>query len=402
MSAANKFQSDESYFAEPRRRLTQALVLAFFSIFLMFLFGGFKSADPTRSDFLKYYVLSHRLHAGEPIYDPVQIDSHLKDSVQKIEHGELIELDQSKFSRPSDPPPLTLATWPFALLPYSASWWLLCLSSLIIVTIAIYRVATELDFSRLDKTIWVFIALGSIPVLLNGLLNHIEAFVWGALIYGWVALRKGYQIRAGFLWGIAGAMKLFPLALIPMTFAAGYKKLSSWMAATALCAFFLPLLVFEKSSAHQFFYEVLPQSSQFRFSWANSSVISLMSWFVSVELATLLAGLFLTWTIYLCKSHRTADQIFVLGISASLLCSPLCWSYYFILAIPCIMIILSRSPRLNGNKLPFLLATLVYWPGLLGGFIFSSSLPVAIMIPINFAPTLGLFTLWRFAQAGQR
>lgn len=233
MSAANKFQSDESYFAEPRRRLRQASIITFLSLALLLAFSLFKSSDFMRSDFIKYYVLSHRLQAGEPIYDPVQIDSHLRQAVQVTRDDEQIELDQSKLSRPSDPPPLVLATWPLASLSYSTSWWLLCLSSLFFVSVTIHRVATELGFSRLDKKIWVFIALGSIPVLINGVLNHMEALVWGALIYGWVALRKGYQIRSGFLWGIAGAMKLFPLALIPMTFAAGYKKLSFWRFALA-------------------------------------------------------------------------------------------------------------------------------------------------------------------------
>jgi hypothetical protein len=55
--------------------------------------------------------------------------------------------------------------------------------------------------------------------------------------------------------------------------------------------------------------------------------------------------------------------------------------------------------RDSGRALiPFLLATLVYWPWMLGGFIGEQWMPLPLVLTLNYVPTLGLMVLWMIPQ----
>jgi hypothetical protein len=144
--------------------------------------------------------------------------------------------------------------------------------------------------------------------------------------------------------------------------------------------------------------EVLPQAARYRYSLGNVSGLSLVARFVSPELAMFVGAAFLAWSVYLCRRHRSPDKVFVLSVTASLLCSPLSWTYYFIAVLPCVMVATMWLRDSGRALIPFLLATLVYWPWMLGGFIGEQWMPLPLVLTLNYVPTLGLMVLWMIPQ----
>ena len=274
----------------------------------------------------------------------------------------------------------------------------MCLSSLVIIAAVGYRVTRELFDSSLERTTWVAVSLGSFPTLVNGLLNHIEPFVWAMMAWGWLRLRRGDDRAAGALFGLAGCFKLFPLAFIPMLWAAGYRRASVFAAALAVIGFGVSAAIVGPDSMLIFVREVLPQAARYRDSLGNASGTSLVARLVTPEVSVFVAAAFLLWSIYLCRRHRSPDKVLVLGVTASLLCSPLSWTYYFIAVLPCVMVATVWLRDSGRALIPFLLVTLVYWPGMLGGWLGLEGMPLALVIALNYVPTLGLLVLWRIPQ----
>ena len=216
-----------------RTRFTRATLLAIFNVFIILYAGAHTDTTLSASDFGQYYVAAQRFRAGERVYDVI-----IYDRPTDVASGmEATVADKSSDSRDShrmpNPPPWLLLLWPLAFIPYSLGWWCVCLSSLLIIAGVGYRVARELFGSPLERATWVAVSLGSFPTLVNGLLNHIEPFVWAVMTWGWLRLRRGDEKVAGVLLGLAGCLKLFPLVFIPMLLSAGYRRASVFAAASA-------------------------------------------------------------------------------------------------------------------------------------------------------------------------
>ena len=379
---------------QSRTRFIQAVILAICNVFIIVISGYEMNARVGASDFAQFYIASKRLRAGESVYEPFDPRSAISSvPTSRNEVSELV--------RTANPPPLILTLWPLAFLSYSAAWWCGCVGTLLLILAMSYRVARELFHSPGERALWVAVGLGSCPTLVNGLLNHVEPWVWALMVWGWLRLRKGEERGAGVFFGLAGCLKLFPLAIIPMLFAARHRKASVYACATAVVGFTLSVAVLGSDSALAFLYEVLPQSARYRFSLANVSGLSLLERIMSTGAARSLGGMFLLSTIYVCRRHRSADSVFVLGVTSALLCSPLTWTYYLILALPCVMVATTwprgDSPR-ERALMPFFLLTLVYWPGMLGGWLDLGRLPLSLVLAMNYVPTIGLLVLWRAAQ----
>jgi hypothetical protein len=377
-----------------RTRFIQVVFLAVCNVFFILSGGIDTNARVDTNDFAQFYIVSKRLHAGESIYDPF-------DPRSAVPSMSTPGTEASDRVRTANPPPLVLALWPLALLSYGAAWWCACIGTLLVTAAMSYRVSRELFVVPSERALWVAVGLGSFPTLVNGLLNHVEPWVWVLMVWGWLRLRKAEERSAGVLFGLAGCLKLFPLAIIPMLFAAQYRRASVCAFATAIVVFVVSVAVLGADSARAFFYEVLPQSARYRLSLGNISALSLLARLMPIGAAISLGGVFLLLTICLCRRHRSPDNVFVLGVTAALLCSPLSWTYYLILTLPCVMIAASwrrGDPLGERALLPFLFATLVYWPGLLGGWLGLERLPLPLVLAINYVPTLGLIALWRAAQ----
>ncbi len=382
----------------PRTRFMKAALLAIFNVIVIVFFGLHASDRAGVTDFAQYHVVAKRLRAGESIYEPFKSEG----VVSLDPDARRTELDRGGEAlnniRTANPPPLVVLSWPLAFLSYSVAWWCVCLSSLLIIAGFSYRVARELFDSPLERATWVAVSLGSFPTLANGLLNHIEPFVWAMMAWGWLRLRRGDEKVAGVLLGLAGSLKLFPLAFIPMLLAAGYRRASVFAAVVAVIGFGVSATIVGPDVMLTFAREVLPQAARYRYSLGNVSGLSLVARFVSPELAMFVGAAFLAWSVYLCRRHRSPDKVFVLSVTASLLCSPLSWTYYFIAVLPCVMVATMWLRDSGRALIPFLLATLVYWPWMLGGFIGEQWMPLPLVLTLNYVPTLGLMVLWMIPQ----
>ncbi|MEY4700104.1 MAG: hypothetical protein RL326_291, partial [Pseudomonadota bacterium] len=209
-----------------RTRFIQASLIALWSVFVIVFAGLHTSGEGGAGDFTQYHVVGQRLREGAPIYEPFKSEG-LVPPAQGTQDAESPQVGGDfKNIRTANPPPLSILVWTLAFLPYSVAWWCVCLSSLLIIAGFSYRVACELFDSPLERATWVMVSLGSFPTLVKGLLNHIEPFVWALMVWGWLRLRRGNDRSAGVLFGLAGCLKLFPLAFIPMLLAAGYRRAS--------------------------------------------------------------------------------------------------------------------------------------------------------------------------------
>ncbi len=382
----------------PRIRFVQATLLAIFNVIVIVFFGLHASDRAGVTDFAQYHVVAKRLRAGESIYEPFKSEG----AVSLDPDARRTELDRGGEAlnniRTANPPPLVVLSWPLAFLSYSVAWWCVCISSLLIIAGFSYRVARELFDSPLERATWVTVSLGSFPTLTNGLLNHLEPFVWAMLAWGWLRLRRGDEKLAGALLGLAGCLKLFPLVFIPMLLSAGYRRASVFAAASAATGIAVSAAIIGMDSMLIFVREVLPQASRYYFSLGNVSGLSVVARLISPEVAMFICAAFLLWSIYLCRRYRSPDKMFVLGVSASLLCSPLSWTYYFIAVLPCVMVATMWLRGSGRALIPFLLVTLVYWPWMLGGFIGEQWMPLPLVLVLNYVPTLGLIVLWMIPQ----
>ncbi len=375
-------------------RATLAIMVAIWSVSFMFMTGLSRHDQLGASDFGQYYVTSRRVIVGAPTYDPI-------DYAALSHGGQSPSVGLRESHRMPNPAPFVLMLLPLGFLSLSMAWWITFFSTLLLVALISYRTAQELRSEPLERWTWVAVSVGSFPVLVQGVLNHAEMLVWAAVVWGWLRLRTGDERRAGVLFGLAGCLKLFPLAIIPMLVAARYRTAGVFAFMTAALGFILSVAVLGSDSALVFIYEVLPQAARFRFSLGNISALSLLARIMPIEPAVIVGALFLLLTIYLCRRHRSADQVFVLAVTTSLLCSPLSWTYYLTLVLPCVMVSttwLRGVHRWERAILPLLLATLVYWPGILGGWSGLDGLPLPLKLAINYVPTIGLLVLWRIAQ----
>lgn len=381
-----------------RSFFTLATVVAVLNVSLI-IFCGFTNASRSRAtDFGQYYIVGERLRVGDDIYALISYDRDVNPS-GVIEGGGRTEHSGDTHRMPN-PPPLALLMRLLTFVDYPMAWWSVCLSSLLAIAGATYRVSQELCNSKPERATWVAVSLGSFAALASGLLNHIETLVWVLLVWGWLALRRGNERSAGVLWGLVGCFKLFPLAFIPMLFFAGYRRAGVFATLSAVGVLGISFALVGQESALVFVRDVLPQSARYRYSVGNISGLSLLARVMPGEMALVLTSAFLVWTAFLCRRHRSPDQVFVLGSAGALLCSPLSWTYYLIAALPAVMIVAAwEREQLNTKaRLAFLLATLVYWPWILGGWLREPWLPEFVVVALNYVPTLGLLVLWKSAQ----
>lgn len=380
-----------------RDRFRQATLLAVCNVVVLILAELLTNGKWSGIDFRQYYIVSDRLHRGAPVYDLIDTRADIPGAAPVETDRTNDDTEGAQVLRTANPPPFIVALWPLALASYPVAWWTALLGSLVLIAGIAFQVARRLFSSSIERYTWLAVSLGSFPTLVNGLLNHIEPFVWVFMAWGWARLRRGDERTAGVFWGLAGALKLFPLAFIPMLLVAGYRRACVWAAGAAMTAIAGSMAILGPESFVVYAREVLPQASQFRFSFSNVSAASLFSLFVSDKVALALCGSFFVWSLLECRRHSSPDQVYVLGVCCSLLCSPLCWTYYLVAALPCVMIAMTwaraLTHRYKRTLVVFLFATLVYWPFMLGGLLIGLPLPRPLMIALNFIPTLGLMVM---------
>jgi hypothetical protein len=318
---------------------------------------------PRPADFSQYYISSHRLISGLPIYSPLAKPDGLPEEIKRSFKSDV---------RTANPPPFIIFLLPLALLPYYSSWFIIWVLSAIAIGLSSFLTARSLEKSKEQALMWALISLSTYPALISQRLNHIESIIFLFAILGWRALREDKERIAGILWGTCAAMKLFPGLWIVLLFFAGRRKAAYSGALTAFFWFAAGALILGPSQVMDFLNYVLPQADTFTDRLGNHSILAIFNILGWPALGFILSFVTISLAIYATYRNTNCDRVWVIGCVTSLLCSPLCWSYYLTLAFPALMITLyyleiqNRLARFIGY---ILFGLTMFWPGLFGGFI---------------------------------
>jgi hypothetical protein len=145
--------------------------------------------------------------------------------------------------------------------------------------------------------------------------------------------------------------------------------------------------------------EVLPQSSRWRVGLGNLSLLSLAAWLGLPALGwALVVGTALATVPGLVRRPGSPDRVFVVLVAASLLMSPLGWSYYFLFAAPCVVVLAGHLALTHAREritLYALILPLFAWPSLLGAWSegWLRWAPFPLQVALTFVPTGALAAL---------
>ena len=334
-------------------------------------------------DFPNYYFGGERLLAGEPIY------------------GSLGPLVEERFgvasyeAYPADPPATVILLSPLSLLPYETAWVALAVLSTVIMLGVGYGIGREVGWSQA-----VSVAAGTLLLVTSAgrfllVRNHMESILLLVLFLGWRELRRGHEVSAGVWWGIATALKLFP-ALLIVGLVAGRKRRAAIAATlTAAGVTVAAVAVAGWSNTVAFITDVLPMSGQWYGALGNYSLLSF---------GTALVGTWLGWSLLAIgcialvatysSGARTADEIWIAGMAAALLITPLGWLNYLVLVLPGLMVVIDKFD-LQEVQDRWLAIGMAVALGFWGPIVLSSKLPSVLL---SFIPTYGLIALFLTAM----
>ena len=364
-----------------RRRSIFAIILTVLAIagFAWFSITVLPPAIQGKPDFPNYYFGGERLLSGESMY------------------GSLAPLVEDQFgvasyqTYPADPPATVILLSPLSLLPYETAWIVFAALSTVIMFGVGYGVGREVRWSREAS-----VAAGALLLVTSAgrfllFRNHMEPILLLVLFLGWRELRRGHEVSAGVWWGIGAALKLFP-ALLIVGLVAGRKRRAA--VATSLTAGGITVaavMVAGWSNTVAFITDVLPLSAQWYGALGNYSLLSF---------GTALAGTWLGWSLLAIggialvatysNGARSADEIWVAGMAAALLITPLSWVNYLVLVLPGLMVVVDKFD-LHKVRDRWVAIGLVVALGFWGPIVLGSKLPSVLL---SFIPTYGLIALF--------
>jgi len=167
------------------------------------------------------------------------------------------------------------------------------------------------------------------------------------------------------------------------------------LTAVALC-FALSAAVMGAHALSDFIVLALPQSGSFMGTVGNHSLLAVGWSLGSPALGLIAAGCAFCWAMRTARQRASADETWILAVAASLLCSPLAWSYYFVLTYPALIIrasTLDLTIHTHRGYLVAIVAFLMFWPGLLAGYLASGLLDSMPFFVGLLGPAAGLVML---------
>jgi hypothetical protein len=289
------------------------------------------------SDLRAFFEGAARLQAGRPLY----------------------ETDVDFYDTPIQyiyPPPIALLLQP--LHGYITTWWVWAGVSLLAWVAALALLLRELS-SELHERVppaWWPLLLAEL-IAFTPVLSH---FFWGQtqlqllllLVISWMFLRRGRDVPAGIVLGVAIAIKIFPLLLFVPLFARQRWRclIAATLSAAAVLALSYTIVGWDQ--AYVFFADVLPRHSGavIANSTAHTTIAAMLtnafgapafSYYASL----LVRGLVMAAVLYGAWRMRDAAQAFALGMTTLVLVTPVVWEHYFVLAYLPWLDALARSSR---------------------------------------------------------
>ncbi len=300
---------------------------------------------PHLHDFVQEWTSAKNYFAGEPIY----LDMNKSFPIHLGDAWQVGHIDVN-----AHPPASVLVLLPFGLLDYTPAyltWNILSLVFLLISLVLIVR-RKGLGFSP-----WMLLPITTILISGNSLNQQINQGQLNLLLLllftgAWTADRSKHPAIAGFLLGLAAAIKLFPAYMFLY-----FLMRRDWRAIAAGGVAFVALTgatyaVFGQETFVDYVQNVMPRVGGFRDWWANASAAGFWSRLLDgqsghsipvafsplgAKIGTLLSWGVLTivagWTVLRAKSQPEVERAFSVTIIAMLLVSPITWDHYFLLLL---------------------------------------------------------------------
>jgi alpha-1,2-mannosyltransferase len=297
----------------------------------------FRPPPDTYLDFVQEWLSARCYWMGHPVYLPQ------REAMRRVTSQDHPQLDERPWN--AHPPVAVMVALPFGLIgdyrQAHLAWNIL--------TFALFLLSLGLILRELRiKLYWwstcpiLVLLVADNPVisqLWHGQLNFLLAFV---LTAAWAANRRNYRLGAGFLAGLAIAIKLFPGILLLYFFAARLWRQTFAATLTAVCACAVALGLFGWTAFDTYTREVLPSLEVFRGSWGNASITGYLTRisraFGLDRTGPAIASIGQIGVMALIAFHaRRAttcaqyDRAYMLAIAGMPLASPIAWAYYFVL-----------------------------------------------------------------------
>lgn len=326
-------------------------------------------SPPGYTDFVQEWLSARNYWAGDPVYLP-QREGLLRRT------GEDLPALEIRMPWNAHPPVAVLLALPFGLTSdYFVAHLAWNLLTFPLMPLALVLVAREL---HLRVPWWGALACAALVTAWNAVqyqLHHgqLNCLILFVLVLAWVADRRGLELGAGALAGLAAALKLFP-ALLLVYFVAGRK----WRSAGALVLVagalnLVALAAFGFDAFEAYLRDVVPSLDVFRRAWMN---LSLTGYFTRlgealgapqlgklVALGTRALVVLAVWVAARRATDvRSRDRAFALTLVAMVLVSPVAWTHYFVILSFPLVVAWAGAPR--GAALGALaLASLTLWFG---------------------------------------
>lgn len=311
------------------------------------------------SDYVQDYLAARAWRAGASLYAPIPEDPAV---APVFDTGGTVLCDH--------PPPYVLALAPVSLLPYGMAFTALGYASILAAAVGGWLVARELRLSFAGTCGAVAVVLVHPGVHTCLWAGNVSLLLGLAVVFAWVAARRGADGWAGFWVGLATVIKLYP-GLLLVAFLVGRRWRSVGTFAATVAAGAAASLALAGWDDHaDYLTRRGPDNARlyrghgFNLSWAGvahrmfGEPCERSLWLdraaVEPELASAVAvggqvvilGIALVTAWRGRRDERAPDRLFAVLIPAMLLLSPLTWLHAVVLALlPAAVLFASTPPR---------------------------------------------------------
>jgi hypothetical protein len=355
----------------PRKYIfTIQAVIVGFAIALYLLTIKIAVQHPQNTDFYKFYMSAKLFCSGNNVYTLIPTTG--TDVVAKI----------AKFQHPNLNSPFHILCMSlFGLTNFRTALWIWSLFSLGCGLLAITlfnKTITANDINLSSLMTMCIVLLFYFPSWINCRLGQFSFFLLLLIVIAWRFCRKGQDITAGMVLGLAAGLKLFFGIFVILFVCYRRWRLVGFLIGTFLACNILSLIIF-KIPTYENFFHLLQNMPWYGGSWNASSLgfftrilggsmnIPLVNlpW-LARALSLLLSLALLGWMIWWirrgsCGSGRDRfDLVFSLALVEMLLISPYGWLYYFpLLILP--LIVAWRFIKNNNYSKLFKISLICIW-----------------------------------------
>ena len=370
-----------------------------------------EDSDLIRNDFTQDYVSAKAWSEGR---DPYARTSDLATRYLGEERATIVKA-LGEQPNPHTPAAIVIAR-PLSTVPYdiARAGWVILTAVLFVVSVAL--VGRELGWSWV-RSLSVGMGTLALPVVQLDL-TYVQ---WNApmlllIVVGWRLLKRGHDLPAGALFGIAAAIKLYPALLFVALLAMRRWRAAGGMVAVATIVTGGGMAAIGVDASRRFldiassnfgYWRSAPMNlsiSAAPYRWLTDSVWRpdaphLPALAAILSLAVLVGG---AYALYRTPARASGD-IILAALPWTVLLAPLSWPLTPVLAIPTMLVMVARSHAERGMPHPVLLVAIAVIVAPIPGLPHGAGTPVLTLIFGHGLATIALLVVavkeWRRPRA---